>query len=292
MIIEKCKSAARALALCGLATLGGCSAYMPLLGPKGPIGAAEKTTMLTAVGLMLIVVIPVFALTFLIAWRYRASNKKATYAPNWSYSGKIELVVWLVPALIVLTLGRLTWNTTHALSPYKPLVSTRQPIRIDAVAMNWKWLFIYPDQHIATVNEVVFPKNTPVSFRLTSQTVMASFFIPSLGSQIYAMPGMRTKLHLLADQAGTYVGRNFQFSGRGYSSMHFQAVAKSEQGFQAWVRKVQASQSKLDPATLRALERPSRGMAVTYYGSAPPDLFDHIIDQFVMANAMRPKSHA
>ncbi len=271
--------------------LGGCST-MPLFDTKGPIGAAEKSTILTSFELMLIVVIPVFVLTGLIVWRYRASNKKATYTPDWAHSGKIELVVWLVPAVIVLILSNLTWNVSHALSPYRPVASAHKPIRIDAVAMNWKWLFIYPDQHIATVNRIVFPKDVPVSFRLTSSTVMASFFIPRLGSQIYAMPGMRTKLSLVADAAGTYVGRNFQFSGRGYSSMHFQAVATTQTKFRDWVQKVKASSKQLDPATLRQLEMPSERNPVTYFGSVPPGTFDHIIDEFVAAKAAPAKSHA
>jgi cytochrome o ubiquinol oxidase subunit 2 len=252
---------------------------MPLLDPSGPIGAAEKSVLLTAIGLMLIVVVPVFLMTFWFAWRYRASNRKARYAPEWASSGKIELAVWLVPAVIVSLLGLLTWNATHRLSPYRPLASAKDPLPIDAVAMNWKWLFIYPRQHIATVNQLALPTNVPVSFRLTSQTVMASFFIPRLGSQIYAMPGMRTKLHLLADKAGIYTGRNFQFSGRGYSWMQFQVIATSPQKFDVWIDKIKRSSRKLNLAAFQKLERPSIETPTIYYAAVHPHLFEYIIHQ-------------
>lgn len=263
---------------------------MPLLAPSGPVGAAEKTVFLSAFALMLIVVIPVFAMLFYFAWRYRASNKRATYAPRWAYSGRIELVVWLVPALIVATLGYLTWTTTHALSPYRPLASAARPIRVDAVALNWKWLFIYPDQHIATVNALVVPTHVPVSFRLTSNTVMTSFFIPRLGSQIYAMPGMRTKLHLMADVPGTYAGRNFQFSGRGYSAMQFTVRAVSKQAFDQWVAKVKSGKTRLDTAALTRLERPSVANAAAYYAAIEPHLFDYVIHQAMTADNAPPNA--
>ena len=263
-----------------------------LLFPAGPIGADEKTVIFAAIGLMLLVVVPVFVMTFFFARHYRASNVRATYAPKWAHSRKIEVVVWLVPALIVSGLAVLTWKTTHEVSPYRPLASAQRPIQIDAVAMNWKWLFIYPDQHIATVNRLVIPTGVPVSFRLTSDTVMTSFFIPRLGSQIYAMPGMQTKLHLVADRPGTFVGRNFQFSGRGYSWMHFKTVATSKPDFDRWVREVKGSERRLDPATLNVLERPSVANPVTYYGSITPRLFARIIHQVMFAKSSYGKSHA
>lgn len=290
MTRSKYSYATRLITLCAVTILGGCSSHMSLLDPKGPIGADEKSVIITAFGLMLIVVIPVFLMTFLFAWRYRASNKKATYAPKWSYSGKIELVVWVVPALIVISLGVLVWRTTHELSPYKPLVSHDKPVTIEAVSMDWKWLFIYPNQHIATVNKLVLPTNVPVDFRITSDTVMTSFFIPRLGSQIYAMAGMQTKLHLLADQPGTYTGRNFQFSGRGFSSMDFKTVATSQRKFQDWIRKVRQSKNRLDLATLKKLEKPSEKNPVTYYASVRPHLFDYIIHKYMSANADEVKT--
>lgn len=280
-----------ALALAALA-LGGCSPRMALFDPSGPVGAAEISVILIAFGLMLIVVIPVFVMTFLFAWRYRASNTSATYAPHWHHSGKIELVVWLVPALIVTALGILTYKSTYALNPYTPLASAEKPVAVDVVAMDWKWLFIYPEQRIATVNRLVLPRGAPARFRLTSETVMSSFFIPGLGSQIYAMPGMRTKLNLLADRTGTYVGQNFQFSGRGYSSMHFKLIVTSRQGFDAWARKVRQSGGILDLATLAALEKPSRDNPVSTYAAIVPHLFGSVISRSMTANEAQPVSYA
>ncbi|MGA7801280.1 MAG: ubiquinol oxidase subunit II [Gammaproteobacteria bacterium] len=281
----------RLLSLCAVTVLSGCSGHMALLDPKGPIGANEKTLILTSFALMLIVVIPVFVMAFIFPWKYRASNKKATYEPKWAHSTKIELVVWLVPSLIVSALGYLVWKDTHQLSPYRPLASAQKPIRIEAIAMDWKWLFIYPDQHIATVNKIEFPANVPVNFRLTSDTVMTSFFIPQLGSQIYAMAGMQTQDHLLADQPGTYIGRNFQFSGRGFASMRFQAVATSRQNFQDWVNKIKHSQDTLGLSALKKLEKPSTDNPVAYYSSVRPHLFDYIIHKYVASNAAKTKSH-
>jgi cytochrome o ubiquinol oxidase subunit 2 len=279
----------RLIVFCIVVILSGCSHDFSLLDPKGPIGAAEKSVMLTAFWLMLIVVIPVFVMTFLFAWRYRQSNKKAHYAPKWSYSTKIELVVWLVPAVIVCALGALAWTSTHQLSPYKPLASAKKPVRVEAIAMDW--LFIYPDQNIATVNQIVFPVNTPIDFHITSDTVMTSFFIPRLGSQIYAMAGMRTRLHLLADREGTYTGRNFQFSGRGFESMYFDAKATSRENFQSWVAKARQSGSKLTLDTLKALEKPSLNYPVTYYSWVRPHLFDFIIHKYTSANATGTLAH-
>ncbi|MEJ2346684.1 MAG: ubiquinol oxidase subunit II [Gammaproteobacteria bacterium] len=291
MMRNKHGGVARILTLSVVTLISGCSSHLSLLHPEGPIGAHEVWVIGIAFALMLIVVIPVFVMTFLFAWRYRASNTRATYTPNWGYSKKIELVVWLVPAVIVISLGILLWKTTHELSPYRPLASTQKPVKVEAVAMDWKWLFIYPQQHIASVNRLVFPAKAPLSLRLTSDTVMTSFFIPRLGSQIYAMPGMRTKLHLLADKPGTYTGRNFQFSGRGYSAMHFKAVATSKAGFRNWVSRVRQSQRKLNVAAFKRLATPSVGHAVTYYASVRPHLFDYIMRQYRTANAARPPSN-
>lgn len=182
--------------------LSGCQ--WVVLDPKGPIGLQERSIIITATVLMLLVVVPVIALILIFAWRYRASNEKADYRPDWSHSNTIEAVVWLIPCLIIAALGVITWRSSHTLDPYRPLDSKVRPLRIDAVALDWKWLFIYPDQRVATVNEVAFPANVPVEFHITSATVMNAFFIPQLGSQIYAMAGMQTELHLLANEPGTY----------------------------------------------------------------------------------------
>lgn len=272
----------RILAFSTLVLLGGCNdSRLLILNPKGPIGLHEKSIILTATWLMLIVVIPVIVMAMVFVLHYRASNKKATYKPNWDHSWKIELVVWLVPIIIVTALGILAWTSTHRLSPYRPLVSKVKPIHVDVVALDWKWLFIYPQQHIATVNQLVFPAHTPVDFDITSATVMASFFIPQLGGQIYAMAGLRTELHLLANEPGTYVGFNTQFSGRGYSYMHFKAVATATKSdFQNWVKKVKQGQHTLDMASFRILHKPTVNNPVAYYSSVTSHLFANIMQQY------------
>lgn len=197
--------------------LSGCN--MVLMNPKGAIGVEQRTLIITAIALMLIVVIPVIFMAFAFAWKYRASNKDAKYSPNWSHSNKIEAVVWTIPIIIIAILGTITWKTTHELDPFKPIVTDKKPMTIEVVSLDWKWLFIYPEQGIATVNELAFPKDVPVEFKITSNSVMNSFFIPQLGGQIYAMAGMQTKLHLIGNEAGKYDGISSSFSGRGFSGM-------------------------------------------------------------------------
>ncbi len=258
---------------CGLDTA-------PILDPKGPIAMAERDLLFDAIGFMLIVVIPVFVLVFGFVWRYRASNKKARYDPDWSYNGRLDAVIWLVPALIIIALGFLSWTNTHKLDPYKRLASSVAPLEVEVVAQDWKWLFIYPKQKIAVVNELVFPSGTPLSLRITSDTVMNSFFIPALGGQIYAMAGMQTRLHLLADAPGRFVGKNMQYSGDGFADQHFEAIAASQTDFDAWVAKVRQSADKLDATAYRALAKPSSKHPVTYYSAVEPKLFDKIIVKY------------
>jgi len=264
------------LSLGAVTFLGGCSSIL-LFDPKGPIGEAERFLIIAAIALMLIVIIPVFIMDFWFPLKYRASNTQSTYMPKWSYSAKIDSIMWAVPIAIVTVLAILAWTNTHALDPYKPIASAEKPINIEAVSLDWKWLFIYPDQNIATVNQITFPVNVPVSFKLTSNTVMTSFFIPQLGSQIYAMAGMQTRLHLLADKPGAYAGHNQQFSGRGYAGMHFKANAVSREEFQSWVQKVRQSPEKLDLDRYEKLANPSVSDPVTYFSSVKPDLFKHIL---------------
>ena len=260
---------------------GGCDlSHFPVLDPKGPITLAERDFLFTAILLMLIVVIPVFVMTFLFAWRYRSSNSKARYTPDWSYSAITDATVWLIPALIVVALGTLLWSKTHKLDPYKQIDASVRPLEVEVVAQDWKWLFIYPEQGIAVVNQLVFPSQRPLSLKLTSDTVMNSFFIPALGGQIYTMAGMQTRLHLLADAPGKFTGRNTQYSGSGFSSQHFQAIAASPEEFEAWVAKVKQSPDKLDAATYRALAAPSSSHPVTYYSTVEPNLFDTIIAKY------------
>jgi cytochrome o ubiquinol oxidase subunit 2 len=275
------------LSLCAVIYLGGCS-DMLLLHPKGPIGDTERFVIIAAVALMLIVVIPVVFMVFFFPRKYRSTNTKATYMPKWSRSAKIEWVIWLVPAIIVTVLSILIWNTTHRLDPYKPIDTGVKPINIEAVSLDWKWLFIYPDQDIATVNQLVFPANVPLSFKITSATVMTSFFIPQLGSQIYAMAGMQTRLHLLANEPGTYAGQNQQFSGRGYTDMNFKAIAVSKKEYEAWMQKVKQSPDKLDLARYEELEKPSTNYPVSLFSSVAPGLFNRIIRKYAKTMKENP----
>ncbi len=259
---------------------GWAQAAWDLLDPKGPIAADEKQLILTAFALMLIVVIPVIIMTFAFAWKYRASNTAATYAPKWDYSHQVEAVVWLVPAVIVLILSTLVWRSTHALTPEKPLVSAVKPLTVQVVAMNWKWLFIYPEQGVASVNELVIPVGTPVQFLITSDSVMNSFFIPRLGGQIYAMAGMQTELNLQADEAGTYRGLDTQFSGAGFSGMHFETQAMPVEGFQRWVKDTRKSRLVLDDTRLKQLEVPSEDVTPTRFSRVTPQLFESILQKY------------
>jgi len=270
-----------ALALGAALSVSGCDlSNAPVLDPKVPIALAERDLLFTAVVLMLIVVIPVFVMTFLFAWRYRASNTKARYTPDWTYSVPVDAVVWLVPAAIVIALGTLLWRNTHKLDPYRPIDPSVQPLQVEVVAQDWKWLFIYPEQGIAVVNQLAFPSGRPLSLRITSDTVMNSFYIPALGGQIYAMAGMQTRLHLLADVPGRFLGRNVQYSGSGFADQHFEAIAMSPDEFNAWVAKVRQAPNKLDAAGYSALAVRSRGHPVTYYSSVAPGLFDTIIAKY------------
>lgn len=262
--------------------MSGCD--LDVLNPKGSVGVAEKSLIVDSTIAMLIVVVPVIALTAWFAWRYRASNKTAAYLPKWAHSNKIEVVVWTVPTLIIAYLAILTWNSTHALDPYKPLQSQIKPINVEVVALDWKWLFIYPDLGIASVNQLEFPVGTPVNFRITSDSVMNSFFIPQLGGQIYAMAGMQTQLHLMANEAGDYAGESANFSGRGFSDMKFRAIATSNADFESWVSKVKASPTQLDADVYGALAAPSEKNPVAYYSHVGPVLFNNIIAKYNNGN--------
>ena len=272
-------------------SLSGCGTA-PLLQPKGPIGESELFVIGTAFALMLIVVIPVIVMAVWFPHKYRASNPKGDYDPKWSHSARIDLVVWLIPAIIVLALGTLTWRESHRLDPFRPIDSAVAPIQVEVVSLDWKWLFIYPKLDIATVNQLVIPVDVPVSFRLTSDTVMTSFFIPQLGSQIYAMAGKQRRLHLLADQAGMFSGQNQQFSGRGFADMHFKVKAVSPKQFRAWVQQTRQSPDKLDLARYQALRTPDTKHPVESFSQVRPGLFGQILNRYRPANAglMTPAS--
>jgi cytochrome o ubiquinol oxidase subunit 2 len=265
--------------------LNGCD--NALLNPKGQVGLDERNLIITSTLLMLIVVIPVIFMSFWFAWKYRASNKLAKYTPDWEHSTKIEIVLWAVPCIIILVLSIITWDSSHDLDPGKALVSKEKPIVIDVVAMDWKWLFIYPEQGIATVNEVGFPVNVPVEFHITSATVMNSFFIPQLGSQIYAMGGMENKLNLIANETGTFPGISANYSGAGFAAMKFNAVVGTKDDFAAWVNKVKQSPTSLDLnayhtlSTLSDYEKSEKYQPTeyptTYYSTFKPKIFRDIM---------------
>jgi cytochrome o ubiquinol oxidase subunit 2 len=288
------------LALGATGLLSGCN--MTLLDPKGPVSLEAKHLILTAFGLMLIVVIPVIVMAILFSIKYRASNKDADYAPNWAHSTKIEVIVWGVPLVIVAILAVLIWKTSHSLDPFRPIDSDVKPITIEAIAVDWKWVFIYPEQGIATINEIAFPVDTPVNFRITSDTVMNTLFIPALGSMVYAMGGMQTQLHLLAHEAGDFGGGSANYSGAGFSDMKFVAHATSAQDFTAWVEKVKTSPKTLDTQAYADVAQPSEKHPIEHYSSVTPNLFQNVIDKYlkgdyskrvdqVMDQAMNKSAH-
>lgn len=259
----------------GALLLSGCDAA--LLDPKGPIGVAERDLIYISIALMLIVVIPAIAMTIFFAWRYRASNTKATYDPNWSHSTAIEVVVWTVPVIIILILGTLTWIATHRLDPRVPIASDQKPLEVQVVSMDWKWLFIYPEYGVASVGELAMPVGRPVHFTLTSTGVMNAFFIPQLGTQVYTMPGMQSQLNLQADHVGDYMGISANYSGRGFANMKFTAKAMEPVALKVWMAKAKNA-PPLDIAAYRALAKPATH-GVSLYGRVDDGLFDKIVNQ-------------
>jgi cytochrome o ubiquinol oxidase subunit 2 len=264
-----------------------------VLDPQGPVASAERLILFNATAIMLVVVLPVILLTLAFAWWYRASNKRAVYWPNWSYSGHIELVVWSIPAMVVILLAGVAWTGSHLLDPARDLKSDVKPIRIEVVSLDWKWLFIYPDLEIATVNQLVVPTETPVEFLLTSATVMNSFFVPQLGSQIYTMPGMTTRLNLLADRPGDYPGLSANFSGDGFSDMRFLVHAVPAAEFSNWRVRASVEGAVLNADTYSQLARAGVDTQMQTYRSVDPNLFDRIVQQNVVAEptASPPKEH-
>ena len=247
-----------------------------VLAPHGPIGQAERLILYDATAIMLAVVIPVILLTLGCAWWFRAGNTRARYRPDWEYSGPIEMIVWSIPALVIVFLGGIAWIGSHDLDPPRPIESAMAPLDVDVVSLDWKWLFIYPNEGVASVNRLVVPVGTPVRFRLTSASVMNSFFVPQLGSQIYTMPGMTTRLNLEADQPGIYQGLSAQFSGEGFSDMRFDIAAEPADRFAAWVETAKAQGQTLDTASYQALALPSAAVAPVTYAQVAPGLFDTI----------------
>jgi cytochrome o ubiquinol oxidase subunit 2 len=257
-------------------TLGGCSEGV--LDPKGPIAAAERLILFNSLGIMLAIVIPTILATIAVAFWFRASNSRAVYLPDFEYSGRLELLVWSIPAMTVLLVGGVAWVGAHDLDPRKPISSSATPVTVQVVSLDWKWLFIYPEQGIASVNKLVVPVGTPISFELTSSSVMNSFFVPQLGSQIYTMSGMVTRLQLRADHAGTYPGLSAMFSGDGFSDMRFTVDAVESDGFSRWVREAREMGPVLNAQSYADLTRPSQAVAPFTYRSVTADLFSGIVN--------------
>lgn len=262
----------------------------PLLVPSGTIGMAERDLMLHTVFLMLIVVIPVFILIIFLAWHYRAGNTKAKYTPDWEQSKMEELIWWSIPLEIVLVLAAVTWTSTHELDPSKALASTQQPEVVQVVALPWKWLFIYPQEGIASVNELALPVGHPVEFQITADAPMNSFWIPALGGQMYAMTGMVTMLHLLPSTIGVYEGRSANYSGEGFAQMHFDTRVLSEADFAAWVAQAQQSGDMLMPDTYADLRKPGDAGPVRYYGMVHMS-FDDIVHSYMPMMDMSAMHH-
>ncbi|AHE66063.1 cytochrome o ubiquinol oxidase, subunit II [Legionella oakridgensis ATCC 33761 = DSM 21215] len=257
--------------------LGGCHTAV-ILNPSGQIGASEKTIIIVAAILMLIVVLPAIFMTFLFAWKYRESNKTSTYKPRWQFSRTIEITIWLIPAIIITILSILVWITSHTLDPYQPLKSDHNPLTIQVISLDWKWLFIYPKQQIATINQLVLPTNVPIHFRLTSDSVINSFFIPQLGSQIMTMAGMQTQLFLIANKPGTYHGISANFSGLGFAHMNFKTIVATNNQFERWVNKVRRNTNNtLDYQQYEQLAKPTINNPVEYFSPIQSNLFFEII---------------
>jgi cytochrome o ubiquinol oxidase subunit 2 len=250
-----------------------------ILDPQGPVGAADETILIDSLAIMLTIVVPTIVATLGFAWWFRASNKKATYWPNWAFSGQIEMIVWSIPLMTIVLLGGVAWIGSHQLDPAKPLNSKTPPLEIQVVSLDWKWLFIYPAQHIASVNRLEIPAGAPVHFSLTSASVMNAFFIPQLGSMIYTMNGMATQLNLQADKEGVFHGLSSHYSGDGFSDMHFEVHAVAPDDFAAWVASARADGPVLNSASYAELAKQSLKVVPFTFRDADPGIFDRIVTQ-------------
>lgn len=273
--------------------LAGCN--LVVLNPAGDIAVQQRNLIIASTALMLLVVVPVIALTFLFAWRYRASDPKGTYDPEFHHSTQIEVVIWTVPLLIIIALGAMTWISTHTLDPYRPLgriapgkpvPADARPLEVQVVALDWKWLFIYPEFGIATVNEMAAPVDRPISFKLTSSSVWNTFYVPALAGMIYTMPGMETQLQAVINEEGDYWGQSAHYSGSGFSRMTFRFHGLGHEGFEQWVAKVKAGGERLDREAYLRLEKPSEAEPVRYYSSAEDGLFGAILGLCVAPGMM------
>lgn len=276
----------------GLA-LGGCD--FVVLSPAGDVAAQQRDLVVIATVLMLLIVLPVMAATAVIAWRYRQSNNSAHYTPDWDHSTQLELMIWAAPLLIIICLGAVTWMGTHLLDPYRtlgrvaagrPIDPDAKPLEVDVVALDWKWLFIYPEYGVASVNELAAPVNRPIDFKITASSVMNSFYIPALAGQIYAMPGMQTRLHAVINAPGSYRGFSANYSGAGFSHMRFTFQAVNDGDFDKWIAKAKSANSRLGRGEYLALERPSENEPVRFYAPVDDELFPAILNMCVETGKM------
>jgi cytochrome o ubiquinol oxidase subunit 2 len=250
-----------------------------VLAPRGPVGAAERIVLLDSTVIMLAIVVPVIVAIAGFAWWFRRSNSRAFYWPDWEFSGTLELIVWSIPALVIVFLGGIAWFGSHALDPFLPIRGFEaSPLEVEVVALDWKWLFLYPREGVASVNELAVPIGQPIHFRLTSAGVMNSFLVPELGSQIYEMAGMTSQLYLQADEPGTYRGLSTNFSGAGFSGMHFDVRAMSADDYAKWIADAKASGATLDRNAYAELVRPSENVGPMTYRAFEPGLFDAVVD--------------
>jgi cytochrome o ubiquinol oxidase subunit 2 len=266
------------------------SCHEGVLDPHGPVGKAERVILYNSTAIMLAVVIPVIVLTLVFAWWFRSKNKRAQYRPDWEYSGRIEMIIWSIPALVILFLGGIAWTGSHDLDPPQELKDSVAPLDIEVISLDWRWLFIYPNEGIASLNRLVVPAGVPLRFRLTSATVMNSFFVPQLGSQIYAMPGMVSRLNLKADQPGTFQGLSAQFSGDGFSDMRFDLVSVGADEFKEWVTTTKTQGGLLDATTYTNLAKPAKAENPQAYAAVTEGLFDSVSSGHLVANP-RPRGN-
>lgn len=282
------------LVAASLPLLSGCG--LVVLEPAGDVAQQQGDLIVLSTMLMLLVIVPVMLLTIYFAWRYRQKNKQATYKPDWDHSTQLELVIWAAPLLIIICLGAVTWVSTHLLDPYRPLARTApgqpvaedvKPLEVNVVALDWKWLFIYPEQGVATVNEFAAPVDRPIRFRISASSVMNSFYIPALAGQVYAMPGMETKLHGVFNKTGEFEGFSANYSGAGFSNMRFAAKSLSATDFDQWVAKVKGGQEgTLDRMAYLKLETPSEKEPARHFASVEPNIFDAIVNMCVEPGKM------
>jgi cytochrome o ubiquinol oxidase subunit 2 len=288
-----CKSLRAPVMLVLAALLGGCN--MVVLQPAGDVAIQQRNLVIASTALMLFIIIPVMVLTALFAWHFRESNREAVYDPDWHHSTQLEVVIWAAPLVIIIALGAMTWISTHTLDPFRalariaparPVPANAKPLTVEVVALDWKWLFFYPEHGIATVNELAAPVDRPLEFKITSSTVMNTFYVPALAGMIYAMPGMETKLYAVINKEGVYDGLSANYSGSGFSRMTFKFLGQSPDGFDGWIAKAKAQGGDLSRESYLQLERPSEQEPVRYYARVAEGLYSAILNMCAVPGKM------